>query len=177
MPTSRAGACNNCGFTLIELAMVLLVIGIASAVVMPRIGSVLDHQQMRRSINALRGTVRLLHARAASTKGVYRLTFDLDRQMMTVCLVDVETAECQAEKTRRLRDYTFPPAVRLLDVVDGQGTKTSEGQAVTHFHPTGLAEPSTIHLAGSAEQQMTLMIKPLGGNVTVLKGYVEPQTS
>jgi type II secretory pathway pseudopilin PulG len=162
---------------MIELAMVLLVIGIASAMVMPRMGSVLDRQQMRRSINTLRGTVRLLHARAASTKGVYRLTLDLDRQMMSVCLVDVNTAECQAEQSRRLRDYTFPPAVRLVDVVDGQGTKSSEGQAATHFHPTGLAEPSTIHLAGSAEQQMTLMIEPLAGNVKVLNGYVEPNTN
>ena len=34
MPTSRAGACNNHGFTMIELAVVLLIIGIASAVVM-----------------------------------------------------------------------------------------------------------------------------------------------
>jgi general secretion pathway protein H len=177
MPTSRAGAYNNHGFTMIELAMVLLVIGIAGAVVMPRIGNVLDHQQMRRSINTLRGTVRLLQARAASTKHVYRLTFDLDRQMMTVCIVDVETAECQAEQSRRLHDYTFPPAVRLLDVEDGQGTKTSEGQAITNFHPTGLAEPATIHLAGSAEQQMTLMIEPLAGNVKVLNGYVEPQAS
>jgi general secretion pathway protein H len=177
MPTSRAGACNNHGFTMIELAMVLLVIGIVSAVIMPRIGNVLDHQQMRRSINTLRGTVRLLHARAASTRHIYRLTFDLDRQMMTVCLIDVETSECQEEQSRRLRDYTFPPAVRLLDVVDGEGTKTSEGQAATHFHPTGLAEPSTIHLSGSDEQQMTLMIEPLAGDVKVLNGYVEPKTS
>ena len=177
MPTSRAGACNNRGFTMIELAMVLLVIGIVSAVVMPRIGGVLDHQQMRRSINTLRGTVRLLHARAASTRHVYRLTFDLDRQMMTACSIDTATDACQAEQSRHLRDYTFPPAVRLLDVVDGQGTKTSEGQAATHFHPTGLAEPSTIHLAGSADQQMTLMIEPLAGNVKVLNGYVEPETS
>jgi len=177
MPISRAGACNNHGFTMIELAMVLLVIGIASAVIMPRIGNVLGHQQMRRSINTVLGTVRLLHARAAATKHIYRLTFDLDRQMMTVCLIDAETSECQEEQSRRLHDYTFPPAVRLLDVVDGQGTKTSEGQAVTHFHPTGLAEPSTIHLTGSDEQQMTLMIEPLAGNVKVLNGYVEPKTS
>lgn len=177
MPTSRAGACNNHGFTMIELAMVLLVIGIVSAVVMPRIGSVLDHQQMRRSINTLRGTVRLLHARAALTKHVYRLMFDFERQMMTVCIIDTTTGECQEQQTHRFRDYAFPPAVRLLDVVDGQGTKTSEGQAATLFHPTGLAEPSTIHLAGSAEQKMTLMIEPLGGNVKVLNGYVEPQTS
>lgn len=156
--------------------MVLLVIGIVSAVVMPRMGNVLDRQQMRRSINALRGTVRLLHARAASTKEVYRLTFDLDQQKTSVCIIEVETAECRSEQGRQLRDYTFPAAVRVVDVVDGHGTKTREGQATTHFHPTGLAEPSTIHLTGYDEQYMTLMIEPLAGNVKVLHGYVDPET-
>ena len=176
MRISKAGACNNHGFTLIELAMVLLVIGIAGAVVMPRMGSLLDRQQMRRSINALRGTVRLLHARAASTKEVYRMTFDLDQQKMSVCIIEVETAECRTEQGRQLQDYSFPDTVRVVDVIDGQGTKTREGQAATHFHPTGLAEPSTIHLTGYDEQQITLMIEPLAGSVKVLHGYVDPGT-
>ncbi len=176
MPISRAGACNNHGFTMIELAMVLLVIGIVSAVVMPRMGGVLDRQRMRRSINVVRGTVRYAQARAALTKRIYRLTFDLDQQVMSVCRLSTKTEGCD-EQSQELRQYRFPEAVRILDVVTVEGTKTHEGEAVTHFHPTGLAEPSTIHIAGSSKQQVTVMIEPLAGRVKVLDGYVDPETS
>lgn len=170
----KAGACNERGFTLIELAMVLLVLGIVSAVAMPRVGGMLDRQRMRRTINVVRGTVRYVQARAALTKRVYRLTFDLDKQTMSACYLS--TAECKPEQSRELRVFTFPPAARLLDVVRPDGEKTVEGEAITHFHPTGLAEPSTLHLTDITDERTTLMITPLGGRIKVLPGYVDPET-
>ena len=169
----KAGACSNRGFTMIELAMVLLVIGIVSALVMPRIGGVLDRQEMRRTLNMVRGTVRLLQARAALTKRVYRLTFDLDRQVISVCYLGREG--CASEASRELPDYSLPTTVRIVDVISPDGKKTREGEAMTHFLPTGLAEPSTIHFEGSAAQQMTVMIEPLAGRIKVFEGYVERQ--
>lgn len=170
----RAGVYNECGFTLIELAMVLLVLGIVSAIAMPRVGGMLDRQRMRRTINVVRGTVRYVQARAALTKRVYRLTFDLDKQTMSACYLSAEG--CKPEQNHELRAYTFPAAARLLDVVRPDGEKTVEGEVVTHFHPTGLAEPSTLHLANFADERTTLMITPLGGRVKVLSGYVDPET-
>jgi general secretion pathway protein H len=170
----KAGACNERGFTLVELAMVLLVLGIVGAVAMPRVSGMLDRQRMRHTINVVRGTVRYVQARAALTKRVYRLTFDVERQTMSACYVSVDA--CQPEPSRELRVFTFPPAARLLDVIRPDGEKTVEGEAITHFHPTGLAEPSTLHLTNSIDERITLMITPLGGRIKVLPGYVEPET-
>ena len=82
---------------------------------------------------------------------------------------------CQPEPTRELRDYTLPQTVRVLDVVNPQGYKTQEGEAATHFHPTGVAEPSTVHLGGEVQSPMTIMIEPLAGRVKVFDGYVDPE--
>ena len=153
--------------------MVLLVIGIVSAIVMPRYSGVLRQQDMRRTINVIRGTVRYLQARAALTKRVYRLTFDLDQQEMSVCFLIPEG--CEPESTRELREYTFPKTVRVLDMVNPHGEKTQEGEAATHFHPTGLAEPSTIHLGGEGQPQKTMRIESLTGRVKVFDGYVDPE--
>jgi hypothetical protein len=119
--------------------------------------------------------VRYLQAYAALTKRIYRLTFDLDRQVISVCYVDGEV--CRLETSRELRAYALPADVHVLDVVSPQGTKTREGDAVTHFYPTGLAEPSIIHLGTDSNQKATLMIEPLAGRVKVFDDYVEQKTS
>jgi prepilin-type N-terminal cleavage/methylation domain-containing protein len=171
----RAGVCNKSGFTLVELAMVMLVIGIVTAVAMPRVGGMLDRQNMRRTVNTVRGMVRFVQARAALTKRVYRLTFDFDRQTMSACYLLED--DCQIERSRELREFNFPLSARLLDVVNAEGEKMRQGEAVSHFYPTGLAEPSMIHLGDIGQDQMTIVIAPLGGRVKVFSGYVEPKAS
>lgn len=160
---------------MVELGMVLLVLGIVMALVLPRFGGTLERQQLRSTINVVHGTVRYLQAYAALTKRVYRLTFDLDRQVMSVCYFQGET--CTPETSRELRDYVLPASVHILDVVSPQGTKTRAGEAATHFHPTGLAEPSIIHLGTDSNQKATLVIEPLAGRVKVFDDYVEQKTS
>src|SRR4029453_1545348 len=88
------------GFTMVELSMVVLGVGIVKATVMPRFAGTLERQHLRSTINGIHGTVRYLQAHAALTKRIYRLTFDLDRQVMSVC--DFEGEVCQLETTREL---------------------------------------------------------------------------
>jgi prepilin-type N-terminal cleavage/methylation domain-containing protein len=170
----KAGAYNNAGFTLIELAMVILVIGIVSAIAMPRFGGLLERQQMRRTINAIRGYARYLQAYAASEKCVYALTFDLDQQVLSTA--SVPTLECPGQ-TRRLPDYVVPSTVRILDVVTPENEKFGEGQIPTLFFPNGFVQPSVIHLGGIGVEPVTLMIEPLTGRIQVFDGYVERHVS
>jgi prepilin-type N-terminal cleavage/methylation domain-containing protein len=163
----------NRGLTLIELSMVLLVLGIIMTLVAPRLGGVLDRQEMRRTINVIRGTARYLQARAAVTKNIYRLTFDFERQIMSVCPVDPQSGACQAEAGLEGREFAFPAGIRLLDMVSYSGEKITDGLAATHFHPTGVAEPSVFHLRGDDQRHITLAIQPLAGGVKVFEGYVE----
>jgi Tfp pilus assembly protein FimT len=160
---------------MVELGMVLLVLGIVMATVLPRFSGTLERQHLRSTINGIHGTVRYLQAHAALTKRIYRMTFDLDRQIISVCYFDGDM--CRPETSRELRAYALPTGIYVLDVVSPQGTKIREGEAVTHFRPTGLAEPSVIHLGTYSNQKATLMIEPLAGRVKVFDDYVEQKTS
>lgn len=153
--------------------MVILVIGIVAAVTVPRVGGMLDRRKMERSINVLRGMTRYLQSRAATTKRIYRLTFDLDNQVVSACYLTAEG--CQIDRNRVTSDYHFPNTVEVLDVVNAVGEKIQEGKAGTHFHPSGLVEPSLIHLQGLNDDRITLVIEPLTGRLKVINGYIDRQ--
>src|SRR5215475_14996287 len=107
MQISKTGVCRDeRGFTLVELSMVILVLAIVMAMVMPRFAGTLERQHLRSTINGIDGTVRYLQAHAALTKRIYRLTFDLDRQVLSVCYFDGEV--CRLETGRELRAYALP---------------------------------------------------------------------
>jgi general secretion pathway protein H len=171
----KAGVSNPRGFTLVELAMVILVVGIVAAITMPRVGNMLDRRKMERSINVLRGMTRYLQSRAAMTKRIYRLTFDLDRQMVSVCYLTAEG--CQPDRNRVTSDYHFPATIEVLDVVNEAGEKIETGEVGTHFHPSGLVEPSLIHLQGANAKRLTLVVEPLTGRLKVVDGYIDRQAS
>ncbi|PON18842.1 hypothetical protein C2W62_05920 [Candidatus Entotheonella serta] len=171
----KAGVSNPRGFTLVELVMVILVIGIVAVVTMPRVSGMLDRRQMERSINVLRGMTRYLQSRAATTKRIYRLTIDLDNQVVSACYLTPEG--CQLDRNRITSDYRFPATIEVLDVVNAAGEKVEAGLAGTHFHPSGLVEPSLIHLQGVNADRLTLVIEPLTGRLKVIDGYVDRQTS
>jgi type II secretory pathway pseudopilin PulG len=152
----------------------VLVIGIVATIAMPRFGSLLERQQMRRTINAIHGYARYLQAYAATEKCVYRLIFDLDQQVLSSA--SLTTASCPGQM-RKLPDYVIPSTIRILDVVTPDHEKFAEGQVTTLFFPNGFAQPSTIHLGGLGAAPVTLMIEPLSGRVQVFEGYVERQTS
>ena len=155
--------------------MVMLVIGIVASIAMPRVSGMLDRRKTERSINVLRGMTRYLQSRAAATKRIYRLTFDLDNQTVSACYLT--EGGCQSDRDRITRDYRFPDTVEILDVINAAGEKIEEGEAGAHFHPSGLVEPSIIHLQGLNDEQFTLEIEPLTGRVKVTHGYVDRRAS
>ena len=67
---------NGNGFTLIELAVVIAILGIMIALVAPRLGE-LGEANLKRSARHLTGMIRFLHEESQAKKMVYRLRFDI----------------------------------------------------------------------------------------------------
>lgn len=156
------------GLTLIELVIVMAVIGVALALVFPRLdfsGSRLDSEARRLAM-----LIRHLDDSANSKKIYYRIWFRPDDER-----VDVEVSEngLEYEAPRddaALRGRAFRSGTDLVDVtIEGIG-KVSRGEAAVVFSP-GASRAFNVHLNNSGKS-LTVSYNPYSGRVKVLDGRV-----
>ena len=165
------GQGNKNGFTLIELAVVVAILGVMIALVAPMVGE-LGEANLKRSARHLTGMIRFLHEEAQAKKTAYRLRFDIQDGRYW--------AEALALTSDRVGEYR-----KTTSVIGGEGslagqTKFRDIKAGSHpdepyilFTPDGWVENASIHLRDGSDRDFTLLVMPLTGNTDLREGYVE----
>jgi len=159
------------GFTLIELAVIVAILGVMIALVAPRFAD-LGEANLKRSARHLTGMIRFLRDEAQAKKTVYRLRFDIqDGHYWT------EALSAAGDETMEFR--------KVQSVIAGEGSlsgsTTFRDIAVPGhpddpyllFTPDGWVEHALIHLRNSDDKDFTLIVKPLTGATELREGYVE----
>ena len=177
MPTStRTPSCDRSatsGFTLLELAIVLLILGIAASFVVPRLRTT-DDVALQASASRLASTARWLYEEAAFRRLPMRLNVDLDKQVywVTVFNDDLEEPDFVVDGSPLAQPVALPDAVAFLDVVLPAIGKVQEGVVFAQFYPEGYADALVVHLEGRQGGRTTLAVEPLTGRARVADGYV-----
>lgn len=86
---SRFGR-TSCGFTLIELVLVMLIIGLLLTVVAPTLGGLLRSQRLDQSARTVTAMLKEARSRAAAEARPYRVVIDTDDN---TCWLEMLTAE------------------------------------------------------------------------------------
>ncbi len=159
------------GFTLIELAVVIAILGVMIALVAPRFADI-GNANLKRSSRHLTGMIRFLRDESQAKKTVYRLRFD------------VQAGRYWAEALTITPDNTAE-FMRATSVIGGEGSLSGETTfhditAGSHpddpyilFTPDGWVEHALIHLRDGEERDFTLIVNPLMGSTELREGYVE----
>lgn len=146
------------GFTLIELVVVLVILGVASAVVFPRLEGVFSDDYLGSSARALVGMIRHAQSQAAITGKEKTLYYDLDKGKYW-------TAEPGEEGEIEAKRY-LPEGIRFQSIITRK--RINEGIASSRFSPQGWVEKTSIQLKNEKGEELFIYIKPTG-RVRILK--------
>ena len=163
------------GFTLLELAVVIFIMGLMLSVAMPYLGG-FRQAALRSQARRLAGRATYMFDEAAGHKLVLRLVFDLDNNGYAAAQLDPYAVQpvFAADTSVSGRPIMMPAAIRIRDVtIEGIGT-VNRGTVWTTFYPEGYVDATVVHLDDESGDVMTLEFSPLTGQVAIISGDVMP---
>lgn len=159
------------GFTLIELAVVLVILSIVAVLVLPRLFAG-DELTLQRSARSLAATLRYLQDRAITSRSVYNLHVKFPEGTISIAAA-TPTGEEGATGDPVLGNNRMDETVNVEDVVVASRGRINDGEVIVPFGLAGLQELLTIHLKSRNGGKYTIIAYPASGKVRIEEGYRE----
>ncbi len=158
------------GFTLIELTVVLVILGITALLVMPRLFPG-DDAALKSSARSLAATLRYLQERAIATRSNYSLKFQFPDGVIGVKSV-ADSGDEEVAVDTLLQRRILTEGVFVEDLVLNTLGRVNEGEVSVRVGMEGLQELLTVHLK-SPSGVYTVIAYPGSGKVRIEEGYRE----
>ncbi len=157
------------GYTLIELSVVVLLIGMMLLVAVPRVRDAVLSDDLKAAARRLVGAARELKNESIREQVDYILHLDLAHPGFWVYSADT-TPEKLAEI--RKKASPFADGLKITDFIRPGEEKQTEGDAEIRFHRQGYVDPAVIHLKKN-DREFTVVFQPFLNTVTVYEKYVD----
>lgn len=173
------------GFTLLELIIVLIIIGIASALVVPRLVGGMGSLDVKAASGKVAASLRYARSQAVSQKVQYTAVFDLEHNRLTIMSSHEGTDEKEERDARREEEpagmqektYHLPERVFFERVpVGDEYVKDEEidaGILRIVFYPSGGSDGGGIALANDRGRRYSVRVDIITGSVKVARGGSE----
>lgn len=158
------------GYTLIELTVVIVLIGMLLAVSMPRFRYSLLTDNLKSVTRRIIGVVKEIRNDAVREQKGYFLYLDLESNRLWV------ESQGMGEEERtitRERAFTLPKDTRIMDVWREELGKQADGEVAIKFSKKGYVEHTAIHLGAEDGREFTLILSPFLGTIKSYDKYVD----
>lgn len=162
---------DDSGFTLIEIAVVLAIIGMVALLVVPRLPSS-EQENLKISARTLASSLRYVQERAATSRTNYYLNLSPGTDNAGFFEIGGDGI-AKAPTDPLLQKAPVKKGIQIADVVVPRLGKIQDGQLRLDVGMGGLRDFVTIHLRSSDGSFWTVMAFPAGGKVKVYDGYQE----
>jgi prepilin-type N-terminal cleavage/methylation domain-containing protein len=158
------------GYTLIELTVVIILIGLLMTLVVPRFQYSLLTDDLKATTRRMVGTIREARNDAIREQKIHYLHFDLESHRFWVDSFGMTEEE---RTMARANATALPPSIRIQDVWKRGVGKKMAGEVLIRCNKNGYLQQSAIHLGSRDGRQFTLVLRPFLGKVKVLEDYVD----
>jgi len=158
------------GYTLIELAVVIMLIGLMLGVSIPRFRSFLLTDSLKSSTLRIIGLVKELRSDAVRENRIYDLHFDMGSNLIWVGFEGMTQEESELAHKRA---FQLSQDVKIIDVWRmGKGKKV-DGDATIRITYKGYLEQSIIHLGADDGREFSLILQPFLGSIKSYDRYTD----
>ena len=137
------------GFTLIELAVTLLVMAVATAIVVPGIGRSVEGVRARAEVIGFAAYLRAAREQAITRGEAQAVRLDPETRSLVITAAGSDAVRSSRSFNHLLRIEPDPP----------------EALAVT-FEPQGLSSGGTFHILAPGNRRYLIVVDPLTGRVS-----------
>jgi prepilin-type N-terminal cleavage/methylation domain-containing protein len=166
---STVGKVTDRGYTLIELSVVILLVGVMLLLAVPRVRDTLLNDDLKAATRQIIGASRELRNEAVREQVDTILHLDLNQPGFWTY-----SADTTGEKRTEIRKgaIRFPEGIRIAGVRHAEEVRKTEGEASVRFFRKGYVEPTIIHLVKD-DRTFTLVFNPFLQTVSVHEKYVD----
>ena len=162
---------GKAGFTLIEIAIVMAIIGMVMLLVVPRLPSS-DQENLKISARTLASTLRYLQERAATSGSAYYLTIAPGTESAKISEIGGDGSAKEPSDTL-LQKSALKEGITVADARIPRLGKINDGQLRIDVGVGGIRDFVTFHLRSADGKFWTVMAFPSGGKVKAFEGYIE----
>lgn len=160
---------NTCGYTLIELIVVIVLLGLMFGLVVPKFRQAVLSDSLDATSLRLIGLIENLRERAISDQVSYVLHLDIRGKEVWAFAVD---ATAEEQESARERSYRLPDDVIIEDIWSWSRGKLYD-ETTIQFSKKGYIEQAMIHLQAEDGRQLSLELTPFLGSIKIHEGYVD----
>ena len=159
------------GFTLVELAVILLIVAACVTVVFPKFSNgFLERQRLRSSVSRIASVAEYAHQRAVSTHLTHLLHFNIEQGTYWVTAHTPDGKEVPMADGLNLTGR-LPESIRFSGI-EFPDIKTDSEEVVTiEFNPQGWLEPATVYVSSLEGRKMSIVMHEMLGYVETLEVF------
>jgi general secretion pathway protein H len=172
IPNSEFRNPQSKGFTLIELTIVIVILGVMLTLIIPRLGE-LGEANLKQSARHLTSTIRFLHDESQARKSRFRLRFDITEGRYWVEVLTFNPGDMTAEYKRYSSEMGTEGSLSGQTTFRDVKVASHPDDPYIEFSPNGWVERTLIHLRDGEGRDFTLLVNTLTGNTELRDGNVE----